>query len=168
MLLVTILPTFTGCNSGSSSEPGPGLGSGPTPELKPGHYFIQSDADDLYHYDQYFVVQAGNRFEFVEYGNAPGQIANLCQVTRQKGSYATDSTTLTLTYKAGGDGLETCHMTKAQFDAYPFEEVPSSQWHIESHAIRKLTGTGFDGENLFFGISGWKTYPLRTDPYGFY
>lgn len=160
MLIMMTLMAITGCNSGTSSDGGP--------ELPYGHYFIQSAADDLYHFDQYFVIQPGNRFEFVEYGYALGQPANLCQVTRHAGSYKLGDSALAVTQTATGESIEGCHMTKERFQAYHFESLPASEQLKGSFSIRNVTANGFDGYDLFDGVTGWKTYALKADPYGFY
>ena len=160
MLLLVSGLALSGCNSGTSSEGGP--------ELTAGHYFIQSDEDDLYDLDQYFVVTAGNRFEFVEYGYATGQPTNLCQVTRQAGTYRLGDSLLTLTLTADGESVEGCHMTKAQFQAYPFENIPTAQRPTQGFPVRNVTANGFEAKDLFIGAAGWKTYAVKADPYGFY
>ncbi len=150
-----------GCDSSTQASWPEGTGA----ELPAGSYFIQSDNDD-YRYDQYFVIQAGHRWEFVEYGYVPST-KNLCQVTRQKGVYSATDTTLTITATAGGESLQKCGITKAEFDAYPFEAAPSGA--TEVFQIRFVTANGFDGMYFFLEApSGWQTYTKKTDPYGFF
>lgn len=155
--------TLTGCNSGTSSNGGP--------EMANGHYFILTDFDGTYRFDQYFVVLPGNRWEFVEYGYPPGQAANLCQLTRQAGTYSLGGlgdSSLTMTQTGYGESVESCHMTKAQFQAYPMESIPAAERPSKSFPVRKRTSAGFESEDLFEGAEGWKTYTLKADPYGFY
>ncbi|GEM_PF-4242084 len=160
--LITLV-ILTGCDSGT----GPAGGTGP--ELTHGDFFILSDADDSYHYDQYFVVQADHRWEFVEYGYALGQPTNLCQVTRHAGVYSVmGDSVLSVTQTAGGESVESCHMTKAQFQAYPMQSIPAARQPKSDFLMRNKTATGFDAKDLFVNASGWKTYTIKPDPYGFY
>jgi hypothetical protein len=154
------LGALTGCDSGTSSNGGP--------ELTQGHYFILTDSDDLYRYDQYFMVLPGNRWEFVEYGYPSGQASNLCQLTRQAGTYRLGDSSLTMTMTGDGESVESCHMTKAQFQAYPMESIPAAERPSHTFSVRSRTAAGFESEDLFQGTPGWKTYTLKADPYGFY
>lgn len=151
---------------GCDSSTGPSGPAGTGTELSAGSYFIQYDSDDLYTFEQYFVVEAGYHWEFVEYGYQAGTKA-LCQVTRHKGVYSTTDSTMTMTLTAGGESLEKCGITQSEFNAYPFEAAPAND--TASFRIRNATPTSFDGKDLFEGTAaGWKTYTKKPDPYGFF
>src|SRR4051812_19991175 len=109
------LLALTACDSSSGTGP---AGAGGV-QLSQGTYFIQHQSDDVYVYDQYFQVLPGNKWEFVEYGHPSGNQANLCQLTRQAGTYTATDTSLTATQVSYGESVEKCHMTKADFLAYP-------------------------------------------------
>ena len=157
--LLSLCLAWTACDKST----GP---SGTGDELPPGHYFILSDNDDFYRFDQYLVVLPGHAWEFVEYGYPPGQKANLCQVTRQGGVYSTTDTSITMTATKEGESLQKCGLTKAEFQAYPFTAVPSHP--KQTFALRNVTATGFEAEDLFIGADTWVMYRQVADPYGFY
>jgi len=162
LLLILSATWFGGCDSST----GPSGPAGTGAELPAGSYFIQYDSDDLYEYEQYFVVQPGYHWEFVEYGYKPDS-KTLCQVTRNKGNYSSTDSTLSLTLVSGGASVEKCGMTQADFKAYPFETVPDEA--PQAFPIRHVTATSFDGKDLFEGTpSGWQTYAKKPDPYGFF
>lgn len=149
---------LAGCVSDSGSV---AAGAGGLPS---GHYKTGTDGDDLYHYDQYFVVLDGGKWEWVEYGVTPGS-ATLCQVTRQGGTYSVQGDSLIVTGERAGKSVEKCGMTQADWDAYPFEE----KTHVQmSFPVRNITAGGFEANGLFYGTAGWKTYAKISDPYGFY
>jgi len=166
---LTVLPVLISCAAyfaGCDSSTGPSGPAGTGTELAAGSYFIQYDSDDSYKYEQYFVVQPGHHWEFVEYGYQPAT-KTLCQVTRQKGVYSTTDTSLTITFLATGNSVEKCGMTKADFDAFPFEAAPANA--TGTVQIRNVTATAFDGKDLFEEApTGWQTYSKKTDPYGFF
>ena len=163
----SLLPIL-GCSlwlAGCDSSTGPSGQDGTGPELAAGSYFVQYDGDDLYKYEQYFVVQPGHRWQFVEYGYEPST-KNLCQVTRQKGVYSSTDSTITLTGTAGGESIEKCGTTKADFDAYPFR---SDRSPAETFPIRNASAAGFEAKDFFRDSpSGWQTYSMKPDPYGFF
>jgi hypothetical protein len=161
LFLLTLCAAWLGgCDSSSTGPAGTGT------ELSAGSYFIQYDSDDLYRFEQYFVVQPGFHWEFVEYGYEPDTKV-LCQLTRHKGVYSSTDTSLTMTLLAGGSSQEKCGMTKADFNAFPFETAPAAD--TATFRIRNVTATSFEGLDLFDGVApGWHTYSKKTDPYGFY
>ncbi|MDB5048346.1 MAG: hypothetical protein JWO30_1417 [Fibrobacteres bacterium] len=156
------LLALVACDSGTSTGP---AGAGGI-QLTLGTYFIQHDADDSYQYDQYFEVLPDHHWEFVEYGYVGLDHANLCQLTRQAGTYSATDTSLTVTELSYGESIDKCHMTKADFQAYPMTAIPERPTQV--FRIRNPTAAGFEGEDLFIDNSGWKTYAKVADPYGFY
>jgi hypothetical protein len=152
---------LSGCESSTSPS-----SSGTGPELPVGSYFIQNDQDDLYTYEQYFVIQSAYRWEFVEYGyKTPGK--SLCQITRQTGVYSATDSTLTITVKKGGALEGKCGMTKTDFNAMPLENAPGGL--TETFKIRNVSGSGFESQDFFEGTQpGWLRYDKKPDPYGFY
>ncbi len=154
---------FIGC--GSETGTGPASGTGPQFEI--GHYFISSDNDALYHFDQYFVALPEYHWEFVEYGYALGHPSNLCQVTRQSGSYHLNDTALTLVIEKSSPSVEKCGMTKSDFQSIvmsPFSG-PKNQ---ETYPIRNRSSLSFEGFNIFTNSPKWDTYVKKPDPYGFF
>jgi hypothetical protein len=146
---------------GCDSSTGPQTGAGGLPE---GHYFIQSDSDDLYRYQQYFVVLSDGRWEFIEYGVAPAT-SQVCQITRQAGTYGVADSVMALTLRRGGPSLEKCPITQADFNGYRFSGTsPQTQ----AFPVRNINANSFEADNLFVGVSGWRRYALVSDPHGFY
>lgn len=159
-----------GCDSSSSTGPagtGRELGAGTGSEPAVGSYFILSDSEDVYTYEQYFVVQSGHRWEFVEYGYTPSAPETLCLVSRQRGVYSSTDSSLILTKTEEGDLMEKCGMTKADFDAYPFQAAPAGS--TTTARIRKVTANRFEAEDLFDWIApGWRAFYRKADPFGFF
>lgn len=133
--------------------------------LRPGHYLILTDADDLYEYAQYFVVTPGSRWEFVEYGVRKTGGA-VCQVTRSRGAYGVSDSLIALTLAESGESLEKCPLTQADFDAYTWEAAPPGT--SQSFPFRNLTDSTFEARDLFQGAPGWRTYRLGPDPHGYF
>lgn len=148
---------LAGCNTGEDAEAQGALSSG--------HYLILTDRDDFYDYTQYFVVRPGSRWEFVEYGvRNPG--GTVCQVTRHRGNYRVSDSLISITGLEGGESLEKCPMTQADFDGYTWEAAPPGA--SESFAFRNLTDSTFEARDMFVGTSGWRTYRRTADPHGFF
>lgn len=166
LFLLTVSAAWLGGCDSSTGPSGPAGPAGTGTELSAGSYFIQYDSDDLYKYEQYFVVQPGYHWEFVEYGYK-ADTKTLCQVTRKRGNYSSTDSTLTMAMLTWGESVEKCGMTQADFNAYPFEAVPVSD--TGTYHIRHMTATSFDGKDFFDGTSpGWQTYSKKPDPYGFF
>lgn len=147
-----------GCDSSGSATAPAGTGK----ELSPGSYFIR----DFASVEEYFVIQPGHRWEFVEYGYTSDP-KTLCQVARRRGVYSSTDSTLTLITKGWSGWIEKCGMTKADFDAYPF--TPPAVPTGEAARIRKVTADGFEAESLLPGKpAGWMSYTKKPDPYGFF
>jgi hypothetical protein len=148
---------LAGCDGGES---GGGEGA-----LRSGHYLILTDRDDLYDYAQYFVVRPGSRWEFVEYGvRRTG--GTVCQVTRSRGAYRVSDTLIAVTLTEGGESLEKCPLTQADFDGYTWEAAPAGT--SQSFGFRNLTDSTFDGRDMFEGAPGWRTYRRTNDPHGYF
>ncbi len=163
LALSFFISLFSGC--GSDSGTGAAVGTGP--QFETGHYFIQSDVDDLYHFDQYFVALPDYHWEFVEYGYALGHPDNLCQVTRQSGSYNLTDTALTLVFEKSSDSFEKCGMTKTDFQQITLIPIsgPNNKGTIK---IRNRSSVGFEGFNFFINKQQWDSFLKKPDPYGFY
>ncbi len=156
--VVLALAALTGCQSTTAVLAGS--------QLALGHYYIQSQSDDVYHYDQYFVALPDNHWEFVEYGYKISDRTSVCQLVRRAGTYTLGDSTITSTLTASGDPLTQCGLTKAQFQAYAMTNAPDHPVGITG--IRNITDTGFDGKDMFVGVTGWKHYTKVADPFGFY
>lgn len=154
LLSITLL---MGCNSGSDSDPDP-YSTYTGSELPPEAYLILKDFDDINRYEQYFVVRKGGEWEFVEFGFTKST-TNLVQLTRHIGVYALDSGKLKMQITHKGDLSGKGILSTAQVAAFPFSRVhmPSAAFHV-----RNIGRDRFDGEDLFIGAGGWKTYQ-RTD-----
>lgn len=147
-----------GCNTGGDDGPAEGA-------LRSGHYLILESSDDLYDYGQYLVIRAGSLWEFVEYGlGSPGP--RVCQVTRSRGRYSLKDSSLTMVATEGGESLEKCPITQADFDGYTWEAAPPGT--AQNFLVRNVTDTTFEGRDLFIGAMGWRTYRRTTDPYGYF
>jgi hypothetical protein len=133
--------------------------------LASGHYLIQDDQDALYDFAQYFVVRPGSRWEFVEYGVRRSD-GTVCQVTRSRGRYGVSDTLIALTGTEGGESLEKCPITQADFDGYTWEAAPAGA--SESFSFRNPTDSSFEARNMFEGVTGWRTYRRAADPHGYF
>jgi hypothetical protein len=161
LLLVSLFLVL--CLIGCEPSVAPSLAGG---ELPVGVYYVVSAADEVYQYEDYFMVLAGNRWEFVEYGFKSGNRTSLCKATRKAGTYALGDSTLTSTVTALGQPLEQCGLSKALFQANTMVNDPDRPTQIFS--IRNITASGFEGKDMFNDAPGWKTYTTTTDPFGFY
>lgn len=74
---------------------------------------------------------------------------------------------MTLTKTKFGTSIEQCGMTKAQFQAYPFQPFTEKP-NTNTYPIRNVTSMGFEGKSIFTSSGTWDSMPMKTDPYGFY
>lgn len=157
-LSIACLALLAGCNTGDGGGPAEG-------PFRSGHYLILRNSDDSYDYAQYLVVRPGSLWEFVEYGTRePGP--QVCQVTRHRGRYSLKDSVLTMFVAEGGESLEKCPITQADFDGYTWEAAPPGT--AQNFQVRNLSDSTFEGESLFLGAEGWRTYRRTPDPYGYF
>jgi hypothetical protein len=156
LLAASAVCSFLACTTSDGGDE-----DGPLPS---GHYLILTDQDDSYDYTQYFVVQPGSRWEFVEYGvRNPG--GTVCRVTRSRGLYRVSDSLVSLTGTEGGD-VEKCPVTQADFDGLTWEAAPPGA--SETFSFRNVTDSSFEARNMLAGTSGWQTYRQTADPYGYF
>lgn len=130
-----------------------------------GHYLLGTRFDQSYAYEQYFVVLPDRRFEWVEYGYNAATL-KVCKVTRKAGAYALEDSSVAVSVSAEAAPFVKCGMSKAEFQALALADKEKAS--PAQSAIRNRNETGFEAEGFFSTTPGWKSIPLKPDPYGFY
>lgn len=133
--------------------------------LAEGHYFISGRFDSNYVYEQFFVVQADNRYEWVEYGYN-GASSQVCKVTRHAGSYGLGETSLGLVREKDAGPVEKCGFTASDFRAMKWTDRKETA--ALDFEVRNVGEDSFEAKDFFSSDGGFQTLARKPDPFGFY
>lgn len=155
-LLVLAAACLAACVNGSG---------GHGPALPEGHYFLMGSFDVDYAYERFFVVQADNRYEWVEYG-VNAATSKVCKVTRHAGTYSLGESRLDLVREQDAGPAVKCGFTAADFRAMEWTDRKEAE--SLSFEIRNAGDEGFEAKDFFSPGSGYKALTPEADPFGFY